>query len=178
MDDNSTPEVVTEDEAINKVKKWVEEMDWEKAQEGCIEILEVDPNNEEIKTLLAQAEKGLAERPTEAVAPGATVGSSMERVITSEAEPTKTVAEQPQTGVQPAATPTPQQPTQATTPAPVTPTATQAPAAEPTPLPQRKSKSTVMIAAIVGFLILALLIIALVFGWLNPLFDWIFSLIG
>ena len=50
--------------------------------------------------------------------------------------------------------------------------------AEPAPLPQRKSKSTVMIAAIVGFLILALLIIALVFGWLNPLFDWIFSLIG
>jgi len=166
MDDAPTPEVVTEDEAIDKVKRWIEEMDWEKAKEGALEILEIDPNNEEVKAFLAQAEKGLAERPTEAVKPAEMVADKAAEVA-PKAEP------------QPAAAPAPapQQPAQSTTQAPA-PAAQPAPAAAPAPLPQRKSKSTVIIAGVAGFLILVLLILALVFGWLNPVFDWIFGLIG
>lgn len=174
MDDNSTPDVVTEDEAIEKVKRWVEEMDWEKAQEGCKEILEVDPGNEDIKALLAQAEKGLAERPTEAIAPSA----SIERAPSSEAT-SEILQEKTEPKEEAEAPAKPQEETPATTP----PGASEAkqiptPTAQPAPTPQRKSKSTVIIAAIVGFIIVALLILALVFGWLNPVFDWVFGLIG
>ncbi|MFC1600297.1 hypothetical protein ACFL3T_04685 [Patescibacteria group bacterium] len=171
MDESSTPEVVTENEAIDKVKKWIEELDWEKAKEGCMEILEIDPNNETVKALLAQAEKGIAERPTEAVAPvetvvkaaGAIEESSMERAPASEAsQATPPGAKNEVSSLEraPASEAKPE------------------PATEPAPLPQRKNKSTVIIAFIVGFLILVLLILALVFGWLNPVFDWIFGLIG
>lgn len=174
MDDNSTPEVVTEDEAIDKVKTWIKEMDWEKAIEGCKEILEVDPNNEEAKTLLEKAEKGLTDRPTEAVGPSEVVN----KVATEAAQPAENIAEKPQAQAVAPVPPAPQQPIQ-----PSAPTATpvpkqQAPAAQPAPVPQRKNKSSVIIAGIIGFLILVLLIVALVFGWLNPVFDWIFGLIG
>lgn len=172
MDENSTPEVVTEDEAIDKVKRWVDEMDWEKAQEGCKEILEIDPNNEDVKALLAKAEQGLAERPTNAVAPSEVVNKAASEV----AKPAENIAEKPQTSVPPAATPPPQEPVQASAAAPQQ--APQVPSAQPAPMPQRKNKSTVIIVSILGFLILALLIIALVFGWLNPVFDWVFGLIG
>ena len=149
MDDNSTPEVVTEDEAIEKVKAWIAQMDWEKAKEGSLEILEIDPNNEEVKVLLTQAEKGIAERPTEAVKPVETVVKAAAEVPT----PTNTPATPPSQPQPKAQTPVPQ------------PAVAQAPTATPASMPARKSKTTVIIAGIVFFLVVVLLILALVFGW-------------
>lgn len=157
MDDNSTPEVVTEDEAIEKVKAWIAQMNWEKAQEGCKEILEIDPNNAEIMDLLAQAEKGIAERPAETTTPDQVVAQKAAEVAP---KPSEVVTPTP-------STPPPQQPTPAPAVQPTAPAAvpTQTPAPAPAPIPARKSKTTVIIAGIVFFLVVVLLILALVFGW-------------
>ena len=63
MDDQNTQntgEIVTIDEAISKVKAWTETKEFDKVKEGCDEILEVAPDNTEIKALLEEAEKALS----------------------------------------------------------------------------------------------------------------------
>lgn len=59
MDEPKQAEVVTIKEAIEKVKGWIAEKDFEKAKQGCEEILSVEKDNAEVKTLLEQANKGL-----------------------------------------------------------------------------------------------------------------------
>lgn len=50
---------VTIEEAVEQVKKWADAKDYEKVKEGCEEILEAEPDHEELKELLETANKNL-----------------------------------------------------------------------------------------------------------------------
>lgn len=55
MNENS----ISEEEAIKQVQIWANEGDFNKAAQGCREILEVDPSNEEVKKMLNEYEQKL-----------------------------------------------------------------------------------------------------------------------
>jgi hypothetical protein len=63
MDEAKQAEVVTIKEAVEKVKNWIEEKDFEKVKQGCEEILSVEKDNVEVKSLLDLAKKELGEKP-------------------------------------------------------------------------------------------------------------------
>jgi len=67
MDESKQAEVVTIKQAVEKVKNWIEEKDFEKVKQGCEEILSVEKENVEVKSLLDLAKKELGEKPITAV---------------------------------------------------------------------------------------------------------------
>ncbi|MBA4336188.1 hypothetical protein C0416_00245 [bacterium] len=67
MDESKQAEVVTIKQAVEKVKNWIEEKDFEKVKQGCEEILSVEKENVEVKSLLNLAKKELGEKPITAV---------------------------------------------------------------------------------------------------------------
>lgn len=52
MDDQN----ISEEEALTQVKDWFNSGNYDKASEGCKEILEVDPDNQDVKDLLSECE--------------------------------------------------------------------------------------------------------------------------
>jgi len=63
MDESKQAEVVTIKQAVEKVKNWIEEKDFQKVKQGCEEILSVEKDNTEVKNLLELAQKELGEGP-------------------------------------------------------------------------------------------------------------------
>lgn len=61
MDKPKQADVVTIQEAIEKIKKWLQEKDYKKAKQGCEEILAVEKDNAEAQKLLEEAKKELGE---------------------------------------------------------------------------------------------------------------------
>jgi len=148
---NQNPEeVVTLAEAVDTVKNWAKDKDYEKVKQGCEEILAVDAQNKEIRDLLDLANKSLSPN----IAPAA-------------------AAKEPETAPAPAPKPTP-----IPSPAimPVKEEVNKEPLAEEkTP---KNSRTGQIVVIVVFVLILGGLIFSFTQGWLNPIYDWILGLFG
>ena len=160
MDDQQSADVVTIKEAIEKVKKWSEEKDYEKVKEGSEEILAVEPDNEEIKALLETANKELGGQ-----APA--VEPEPETVPEPVSEPTPEPEPQPemeQMDVEPTSEPAPE-------------TAKEEKPAEEAK-PKGKSGMGKLVLVVVLILILGGLAVSFFMGWLNPVFESALGLLG
>jgi hypothetical protein len=167
MDEQKQAEVVTIKEAADKVKSWIAAKDFEKAKQGCEEILAVEKDNAEIKALLDQANAGLEGKPEPALKEETT--DKVKEVVPQE---------------------TPKE--EAPAPAVQTPDMIMKPKEEAKPevkeeKPKKEdAKPMVKKHFPIGKLILIILMIAiaggLVFtyiqGWLNPAFEWVLELLG
>ena len=163
-------------EAADKVKSWIAEKDFEKAKQGCEEILAVEKENAEIKALLNQANAGLEGKPE----PAPKAPEPKPEVKEETTDKIKEVVPQdaPKEEIPMAAAPTPDM--------------IMKPKEEAKPeLKEEKpkkegSKPMVKKHFPIGKLILIILMIAiaggLVFayiqGWLNPAFEWVLELLG
>ena len=180
MSEQDSGQVVTLTEALEQVKKWAKEKNYEQVKEGCEEILQVEPDNKEIKDLLEQANNALKPQsaPVAAVppvvpAPVPAAPVSPEPVQAPKVIPVSQVtpedifkkpsAEVKKEEIKPAA------------PAPVK-------AAEETKQveePSTKSGIAEKLLAVVFIaIILGCFIFAFTQGWLNTVYDWILGLFG
>jgi cobalamin biosynthesis Mg chelatase CobN len=180
-------DVVTIKEAVDKVKKWAEEKDYEKVKEGSQEILEVEPDNEEIKKLLSEAETALGGASEVAEAPK--VEAQTEEAIAAEPAltPESTPAESFE--VQTPSMPEPE----------VKPEEAQADEGMPdfskkeeekpdeeaektTEVAMEPKKSGGMVGKIVLVVILLAILAGLVYaylqGWFNPALEYVLGLLG
>lgn len=176
MDEPKQAEVVTIKEAIEKVKKWIEEKNFEKAKQGCEEILAVEKDNAEIKALLEKANQGLGVKaetpstaPTAPVAPAPEIKKEETTNKVSEImpKPTKEIAQTPNMIMKP----------KENKPEEVKPELK--PKDETKPVKIKKHFPLVKVILIIILLgIIGGLILAFLQGWLNPAFDWILGLLG
>ena len=203
MADQNNSQVVTINDAIAQVKKWAAEKNFEQVKEGCEEILQVEPDNKEVKGLLDEALKALLPQPIAAAAP-----------VVPQA-PVQTPAPAPAAPIAPVE---PIKPAVSITPTPAAQTATApivnpVPAAQPTPADifkktteplkkeeikteiktsETKSKEVIKesksaeksgkLGTIITIAVFAALLGGFVYsfiqGWLNPFYDWILGLFG
>jgi len=170
MDKPKRAEVVTIKEAVKKVENWIVEKDFEKAKQGCKEILAVEKNNTEIQTLLNQANQGLEENSKNL--PNSTT-DKIKEVIPKEETPLS---------------PPPVEPIgSAKTPDMIMNTNNKKEAVIESPsTPKKEVETTVKKSFHTGRIILIILLLAiigaLIFtfirGWFDPVFDWILNLLG
>lgn len=133
MDKPQQAEVVTIKEAVEKVKNWIKEKDFEKAKQGCEEILAVEKDNAEVKALLEEANKGLEGAPKEPA-----VAATPEPAAPAPAPETKPVPEPT-----PAPTPTPEpKPAEPVSPATPEKVSEVMPKTEPKPEVKEEPKET------------------------------------
>ncbi|MBN1494464.1 hypothetical protein JW911_01855 [Candidatus Peregrinibacteria bacterium] len=149
MADQNEAELVTLEEAVNKVKKWTDEKDWQNAKEGCEEILAVDPQNKEILDILDNVNKNLGQKETTDEIPAFNLNMQAKQ--------------------EPAPAPEVKQ----TTPPPPTTTLPQEEKAE-----KKSSNTGIIITAIIFILILGGLVALFLMGWLNPFYNWLLGLFG
>lgn len=192
-------EVVTIKEAIEKVKNWLAEKDYEKAKQGCNEILEVEPDNPEIKGLLAKI--NAAERGEVAPAPAPESPATPEKIAEVVAAPTPEVTpveeQPPSVPLVEAAPEAAGQPMQESVPETLK-TVEAETAPEPADIFKKpeeikpghvqsaeieeKPKSKGMVGKIIILLLLLAIIGGLAYaylqGWLNPIFEQILNLLG
>jgi hypothetical protein len=184
MNDQDASQVVTLVEAVNQVKKWFEEKNYDQAIEGCKEILQIEPENKEIKDLLEKANNALKPQPTAvATAPILTPAAPVAKPA---AAPAPVVAPAP--AVTPAAAPK-AVPAQAS-PSDIfnKPVAVKAKVDEKKPeMPVKKASAPAkeksgMLGTVVTIVIFLALLGGFVYsflqGWLNPFYDWILGLFG
>jgi len=200
MNNQDASNVVTLVEAINQVKKWAEEKNYEQVKKGCEEILQIESDNKEIKDLLEKANNALKPQAT-AVAPApiaASVAAAPTPILTPAAPVatapfvTPTSAAKPTAVPAPVVTPTPSPkavPAQAS-PSDIfnKPSAVKAKVDEKKPeMPVKKApapakeKSGMLGTVITIVIFLALLggfVYSFIQGWLNPFYDWILGLFG
>ena len=204
MNNQDASNVVTLVEAINQVKKWAEEKNYEQVKKGCEEILQIESDNKEIKDLLEKANNALKPQAT-AVAPApiaASVAAAPAPILTPAAPvATAPVATAPfvtpTSAAKPTAVPKPVTPAPAPKAVPAQaspsdifnkPSAVKAKAEEKKPeMPLKKAsapakeKSGMLGTVITIVIFLALLggfVYSFIQGWLNPFYDWILGLFG
>lgn len=176
MDKQEQAEVVTIKEAADKVKSWIAEKDFEKAKQGCEEILAVEKDNTEIKALLDQANAGLEGKPEPA--PAAPAPKPEVKEETTDKIKEVVPQEAPKVEAPVSAAPTPDMI--------MKPKEEAKPEVKEEKPKKEDAKPMVKKHFPIGKLILIILMIAiaggLVFtyiqGWLNPAFDWILDLLG
>jgi hypothetical protein len=174
MDDQNQAQVVTIEEAIADIKKWAAEKDWEKVKEGCEEVLDVNPDNKELKDLLDQANKALNPMPA---APAPVAAPAVTPIV-----PAPVVAPTPApvlTPLEQAHTPAPTPTAQAQAPADIfKKTSEQKIEVKKEKKPREKGKLGMVVATIIFVLILGGLGYSFYMGLLNPFYDWILRLFG
>lgn len=172
MDKPKQADVVTIQEAVEKVKKWLKEKDYKKAKQGCKEILAVEKDNAEVQKLLEEAKKGLGDNKTDNSKP-------------SPATPTPTPPKA-------SSKKTPEKEQKTDKPSMQTPESIMKKEKSETPTPVEKknqsdhpkapAKHSSPLGKIILLIILLVAIAGLVFaffqGWLNPAFDWLLNIFG
>ena len=178
MNDQNNSQAVTIQQAVGQVKKWAEEKNYEQVKQGCEEILEIEPNNQEIKNLLEEANKAL--NPQAAAAPAEPAPAAPMSTPAPVAEPT------PVPDVQP--TPEdifkkPEEPVKQAEPAqPAIEPATEMPAETEKKEEKNSNEKSGLTGKIIVIVVFLALLGGFVFsfmqGWLNPLYDWILGIFG
>jgi len=170
MDEQKQAEVVTLKEAVEKVKTWIKEKDFEKAKQGCEEILAVEKDNTEVKALLDQANQGLpGDKPAETTPEISTPVTNEETVKKiNEVVPEQKPKVEPQT--KPEETPsTIMKKNKDIKPAEIK---------EEKTVEKKHFPIGKLILIILLILIIGGLVFAFIQGWLNPIFKWAFDLLG
>jgi len=192
MDKPKQAEVVTIKEAIEQVKNWIVEKNFEKAKQGCNEILAVEKNNTEVKDLLDQANHGLEnkEKPTESIPPQTpALESQPTPTFTPDIHPDAVKKEEtvakiseviPQEPKTEPVDETPKEETPETIMANKEPLQKPATSTKETPKPATKKHFPLgkIILIIILLAIIGGLVFAFIEGWINPAFDWILNLLG
>lgn len=182
MDKPQQAEVVTIKEAVEKVKNWIKEKDFEKAKQGCKEILAVEKDNAEVKALLEESNKGLGGAPKAAPATPATPEKVNEVIPKPETKPE--IKEKPKEA--PTPTPTPAlAPKQEKAPTPdmiMKPDVKKEEKKEEEKKKEPKPKKHFPLGKLIAIIVLLGIAGGLVFtylqGWLNPAFEWLLGLLG
>ena len=176
MDKPKQADVVTIQEAIEKIKKWLQEKDYKKAKQGCEEILAVEKDNAEAQKLLEEAKKELGE-------------SASKNQTKNEDMPTPTPAKAP--SMEPSSTQkkpeekkkeTTKKPKKAPTPESIMAKSSSVEGKDQPSHPKKPSKHSspigkiILIILILGFI--GGSVFAFLQGWLNPAFDWLLNILG
>lgn len=166
MDEPKQAEVVTIKEAVEKVKTWIAEKDYEKAKQGCEELLAVEKDNAEIKALLDEANQGLGGQAEVPIVKLEETTDKISEVIPQEA-PKK--EESPET---PAMIMKTEEATK--------PVEKEAAASEEKLKPVVKKSFPVgkVILIVLLLVITGGLVFAFLQGWFNVAFEWILRLLG
>ena len=203
MADQNNSQPVTIKDAILQVKKWASEKNYEQVKQGCEEILQVDPDNKELKDLLEEAKKALNPQPVAGPAPVQTpvapapspaapapVAAPV-KPVTAPIAPapatvtttvTTTTVSAPAAPKAPAAQPSAadifKKPSEPVKPAPVEPLKVEIVKKEEKKVTEKSGLTGEIITIAVFAAILGGFIYAFTQGWINPFYDWILGLFG
>ncbi|MBD3157041.1 hypothetical protein GF369_04415 [Candidatus Peregrinibacteria bacterium] len=204
MDKPKQAEVVTIQEAVEKVKKWLQEKDYKKAKQGCEEILAVEKDNAEVQKLLEEAKKGLGENTNKAPKPSNDMPTptppkpssektpppqvkpeettkKVEKVMPEQKSPEQEKDKEHKIKQEKAPMPTPESIMKAKEPSKTEadhPVEKKDQANHPKAPAKHSSPLGKIILLIILLGAIAGLVFAFLQGWLNPAFDWLLNLLG